>query len=69
MVTLALFLTDESHSECRHTISTFLNHLYLNSYVAFVGETETFSIAQEDVVTLPSGYVSENQNEILKRSE
>ena len=66
---MALFLADESHSQCRHTISTFLIHLYLNSYIAFVVATETTSIAQEDVVTLPSGDASENQNEILKRSE
>ena len=66
---MALFLADELHSQCRHTISTFLIHSYLNSYVAFIGATETFSIAQEDVVTLPSGYVSENQTEILQRSE
>ena len=66
---MVFFLADELHSQCRHTISTFLIHSYLNSYVAFVGATEKFSIAQEDVITLPSGYVSENQNEILKRSE
>ena len=66
---MALFLADELHSQCRHTISTFLIHLYLNSYIAIVGTTETTSTAQEDVVTQPSGYVSDNQNEILKRSE
>ena len=55
------------------TVTYYINFphslLFKYSYVAFVGATETFSIAQEDVVTLPSGYVSENQNEILKRSE
>ena len=45
--------------------------LALNSYIiiVFVVQTETRSITQEDVVTLSSASVSENQNDMLKKSE